>query len=120
LKLLLDACVWGGARPELEGAGCDVVWAGEWEEDPGDVEILAHAHQAGRVLVTLDKDFGEIAVVHGAPHAGIIRLVGFPARAQGRVCLQVLERYREALGAGGIATVEPGRVRLRPGGGRWE
>jgi predicted nuclease of predicted toxin-antitoxin system len=27
--------------------------------------------------VTLDKDFGELAVVYGHPHAGIIRLVDF-------------------------------------------
>jgi hypothetical protein len=44
-----------------------VIWAGEWAEDPGDDEILARAHREGRVLVTLDKDFGELAVVHGQP-----------------------------------------------------
>jgi len=60
MKLLLDACVWGGARQELEVAGHDVVWAGEWPTDPGDEEILALAHREGRVLVTLDKDFGDV------------------------------------------------------------
>jgi predicted nuclease of predicted toxin-antitoxin system len=90
LRLLLDACVWGGAREELERAGYDVDWAGEWAEDPGDEEILARAHQAGRVLVTLDKDFGEVAVVRGVPHSGIVRLVGFSARTQGRTCNQIL------------------------------
>ena len=69
MKLLLDACVWGGARQELEAAGHDVVWAGEWPTDPGDEEILAHAHREGRVLVTLDKDFGELAVVYKIPHS---------------------------------------------------
>jgi predicted nuclease of predicted toxin-antitoxin system len=33
-------------------------------------------HAESRVLVTLDKDFGELAIMKGAPHAGIIRLVG--------------------------------------------
>ena len=56
MKLLLDACVWGGACPELEAAGYDVVWAGSWPTDPGDEQILARAHHEGRVLVTLDKD----------------------------------------------------------------
>lgn len=114
MRLLLDACVWGGARGELEQAGHDVLWAGEWDEDPGDEEILARAHQAGRVLITLDKDFGELAVVRGALHYGIIRLVGFSAREQGRTCTRVLDRYHEDLAAGGIVTVQPGRVRLRP------
>jgi predicted nuclease of predicted toxin-antitoxin system len=44
VKLLLDACVWGGAKQYLEGQGHDVVWAGDWPEDPGDREILERAH----------------------------------------------------------------------------
>lgn len=85
MKLLLDTCVWGGARIVLEGAGHDVAWAGDWSSDPGDAEILRTAHDQGRVLVTLDKDFGERAVVFREPHAGIVRLVSGPARDQGRV-----------------------------------
>ena len=30
MKLLLDTCVWGGARRELVAAGHDVVWSGEY------------------------------------------------------------------------------------------
>lgn len=37
MKLLLDTCIWGGARKDLEAFGHDVVWAGVWPEDPGDV-----------------------------------------------------------------------------------
>ena len=59
MKVLLDTCVWGGARIPLTEAGHDVVLAGDWSEDPGDVAILARAGAEGRVLVTLDKDFGE-------------------------------------------------------------
>ena len=43
MKLLLDTCVWGGARSELEALGYDVVWTGDWESDPGDAEILSYA-----------------------------------------------------------------------------
>ena len=75
MKLLLDTCVWGGAKKTLESSGHDVVWTGDWAEDPGDEEILAKAHNEGRILVTLDKDFGEIAIVKGKPHSGILRLV---------------------------------------------
>jgi predicted nuclease of predicted toxin-antitoxin system len=113
LKILLDACVWGGAQAELRAAGHDVVWAGDWPEDPGDEEILARAHADGRVLVTLDKDFGELAVLHGAPHSGIVRLVAIGARQQAPACLKVLELHGADLGAGAIVTVEPGRLRFR-------
>jgi predicted nuclease of predicted toxin-antitoxin system len=114
MKLLLDACVWGGARQELKAAGHDVVWAGEWPTDPGDEEILARAHREGRVLVTLDKDFGELAVVYRIPHSGILRLVNLAARRQATVCLRVLALYGEDLKSGAIVTAEPGRLRIRP------
>ncbi|MGD9728658.1 MAG: DUF5615 family PIN-like protein [Nitrospiraceae bacterium] len=52
--------MWGGGREALEAAGHDVVWAGAWDIDPGDDDILAQAYREGRVLVTLDKDFGMV------------------------------------------------------------
>ena len=61
MRVLLDTCVWGGAKGGVASGGHDAVWAGDWAEDPGDEEILTRAHADGRVLVTLDKDFGELA-----------------------------------------------------------
>ncbi len=114
MKLLLDTCVWGGAVAALRDRGHDVDWAGDWTEDPGDQEILARAHREQRVLVTLDKDFGELAVVHGTPHSGIIRLVGIGARQQGPTLAAVIASYHEDLARGALITVERGRVRIRP------
>ena len=114
MKLLLDTCVWGGAKKILESSGHDVVWSGDWPEDPGDEEILAKANNDGRILVTLDKDFGEIAIVKGKPHSGILRLVNLSANNQGIVCLRVIEQYGQVLQSGAIITVEPGRIRIRP------
>jgi predicted nuclease of predicted toxin-antitoxin system len=114
VKLLLDTCVWGGAVDPLKAAGHDVVWAGDWPTDPGDDEILALAHREGRILITLDKDFGELAVVRGQTHAGIIRLAILSASQQAPTCLMALNRYGIELQSGAIVTVEPGRVRIRP------
>ena len=114
MKVLLDACVWGGAVRELQEAGHDVVWCGDWPNDPGDREILDQARQEGRVLVTLDKDFGELAVVRRVRHAGIVRLVNLRATQHGRVCLSILDQHGDDLERGALITVEPGRVRLRP------
>ena len=113
MKLLLDSCIWGGSKAPLEAAGHDVVWAGDWSPDPGDDEILKEAHDGGRILVTLDKDFGELAIVKGHPHGGILRLVGHSARNQAIVCLRVLELHGQELAAGAIITAEPGRLRIR-------
>lgn len=115
--MLLDACVWGGAASALSAEGHDVVWAGDWDEDPGDHEILRRAHGEKRVLVTLDKDFGELAIVREIPHSGIVRLVGFAARQQARICMTILDRYGPELLSGALVTVQPGRVRIRRAGG---
>lgn len=89
------------------------MWIGDSASDPGDQEILEWANREKRILITLDKDFGELAIAQGKPHHGMIRLVNFNALRQGQVCSQVLKDYSKELGNRAIITVEPGRVRLR-------
>jgi len=116
MLVLLDACVWGGAQEALYEHGHDVEWIGDLPEDPGDEAVLAQAWDQKRVLVTLDKDFGELAIVRRLPHAGIIRLVGIRAARQGSLCVSLLATYAGELASGAIITAEPGRVRVRPAG----
>jgi predicted nuclease of predicted toxin-antitoxin system len=112
VKVLLDGCVWGGARAALEAVGHEVESTADWPSDPGDSEVLAHAHGNGQVLITLDKDFGEIAIVRRQPHSGILRLVTLRAEQQGPASVEALARYHDDLSKGAIVTVEPGRVRV--------
>jgi predicted nuclease of predicted toxin-antitoxin system len=114
MKILLDACVCGTVRDALMQAGHDLVWAGEWPDDPGDAEILARAHRERRLVITLDKDFGELAIVRRQPHAGILRMVDLSVTRQAEACLEALLAYGDEMTAGAIITVEPGRVRIRP------
>ena len=58
-----------------------------------------------RILVTLDKDFGELAVVRDQPHSGIVRLVGFPAPQQAGACHRVVMSHGDEVLDGGLATV---------------
>jgi predicted nuclease of predicted toxin-antitoxin system len=118
VRLLLDSSVWGKARGELEATGHDVIWVGDWTSDPGDEEILATAHREGRVLVTLDADFGELAVRDRRPHAGILRLVGIAATAQAGIILQVIATSGGDLLAGALITATPQRIRIRRPNGR--
>ncbi len=61
MKILLDdTCLWGKAKTLLAESGHDTIWAGDWGQDPGDEEILQRVFSEGRVLVTLDEDFGEL------------------------------------------------------------
>jgi predicted nuclease of predicted toxin-antitoxin system len=113
MRVLLDSCVWAGVRDALVAVGHDVVWTGDWAEDPGDEEILAFAHREARVLVTLDKDFGRLLFLQGRPHAGIVRLAGLSTRQQVQVSLQMLAQYEQKLTQGAVITVESDRVRIR-------
>jgi predicted nuclease of predicted toxin-antitoxin system len=113
MKVLLDTCVWGGSLRELATQGYDVLWAGDWPSDPGDEEILARAHRESRTLVTLDKDFGDLAIIRGMPHCGIVRLVDIPARQQTPHAVAALQRYGAEFQAGAIVTVTTRRVRIR-------
>lgn len=114
MKVLLDGCVWGGAHDTLRTAGHDVESTAAWPRDPGDDEVLKHAFEPSQVLITIDKDFGELAVVLQRPHVGIVRLVDCRAEDHGRVAAATLARYGQELSQGAIVTVEPGRVRIRP------
>src|SRR5438552_1375839 len=93
-------------------AGCRAIASSIRPADPGDLELLRRAHDEERVLVTLDKDFGELAIVKGEPHSGIVRLVGFAARQQGPTCSRVLTLHSLDLTRGAIVTAEPGRIRV--------
>ena len=113
MKVLLDSCIWPGARDRIAAAGHEVDWVGAWDADPGDEEILARAFANRQVIVTLDKDFGELAVAFGRAQAGIVRLVDVRHTEQGALCIQLLELHGAELAQGAIVTAEPGRVRIR-------
>ena len=113
MRLLLDTCVSGALKAPLTEAGHDVIWSGDWPSDPGDEEILSRAHDEGRVLITLDKDFGELAIVRGVPHSGLVRIARVPLRQQADAIKRVLVLYAEQVLKGAVITIELGRVRVR-------
>lgn len=86
-----------------------------------DQEIFAHAAESGRIIVTLDLDFGEIVGLAGATGPGVLLL-----RLRQKHQRHLRERLRVAvsetagaLQAGAIVLVEDARIRVRqmpPGG----
>jgi predicted nuclease of predicted toxin-antitoxin system len=113
LKLLLDTCVWGGAVESLRESGHDVFWCGELSPDPGDEVILRRAVQEKRVLVTLDKDFGELVFLRGQSHTGIIRLVEVPSLNQAEAIQAIVSKQGEELTQGAIITLKNNKLRIR-------
>jgi predicted nuclease of predicted toxin-antitoxin system len=91
MKVLLDSCVSSKIGHELSNTGHDVEWVGDWDEDPGDDVILTHAFTYQQILITLDKDFGELAIVKRIPHHGIIRLVNISLKKQPPACIEIIK-----------------------------
>ncbi|MBC7294244.1 MAG: DUF5615 family PIN-like protein, partial [Thermoleophilia bacterium] len=66
MKFLLDVCAGGRLRLWLERRGHDVV-AEVRRRSPslGDNDVIAWAWEEERIIITVDKDFGELAVAKG-------------------------------------------------------
>lgn len=67
--------------------------------------------------MTLDRDFGELAIRQGQRHTGIVRLVNVPVLDQGLLITKVLAQHASDLAAGAILTVSPDHTRIRTRGG---
>ncbi len=117
MKVLPDEFVGVGPMAELASAGQDVSIVSPTPPFHAltDEQVLERAYREGRALVTLDKDFGELAVLRCLPHVGIVRIVGYRVGQQGRVCVRILERSGQELASGALVTAEPGRVRILMG-----
>lgn len=115
MKLLADNCVTITFDTEARKAGHDCT---RITPDPGDRTLLKTAWQESRTIVTIDKDFGELAIVQQLPHHGIVRLVQLRVRDQAAIGLAALQRYGSELENGAIVTAYYDRVRVRDGGNR--
>jgi predicted nuclease of predicted toxin-antitoxin system len=106
--------MWYPITHDLRRDGHDVEAVADWPRDPGDSAILAHAHAHQRVLVTLDKDFGDLIVRDRRPHAGLLRLVTDSVHQQASMVRDAIARHEADLLAGAIVTVEEDHIRVRP------
>jgi len=96
----------------LQSLGHDVVKARSFGPDPGDKEILRMAAKEGRILVTIDTDFGQLVFGEQISHSGIIRLPDVPARRRISLMEEVLRKHRQDLTAGAIIKVRGERIRI--------
>jgi predicted nuclease of predicted toxin-antitoxin system len=99
----------------LRERGDDVAWVKEDAPGAADEAVLARAQAEGRLLVTLDKDFGELACRFGLPAScGVIlfRLSGASPDEDNARTLAALTSRDDW--AGHFAVVQDDRIRLRP------
>jgi predicted nuclease of predicted toxin-antitoxin system len=74
MKLLLDECCEPRLAATLRAAGHDVYYVLEADPGAADEAILSLSRAQGRILVTGDRDFGELAIRQGQSVPGLILL----------------------------------------------
>lgn len=115
MLLLLNENMPGTLARLLREGGHDVLAVKEAMRGADDLAVLARAQAGARLLLTQDKDFGELAFRHGLPaECGIIlfRLTGSDPDADIRRMIDALESRMDW--AGQFAVVTDDRVRMRP------
>ncbi len=113
LKILLDTGISHKLCSQFAQHNYEAKWAGE-PSGLSDEFILSTGFIERRIVITLDKDFGTLAVHKKQPHAGIIRLSKYPSAEHLQVSLEILNKYAAFLLRGGIIIAEKGRsLRLR-------
>jgi predicted nuclease of predicted toxin-antitoxin system len=74
MRLVVDECIAPSIVRWLRGENHDVISIFETARGSIDVDILEWSVREQRVLVTADKDFGDLVYRDGLPHQGIILL----------------------------------------------
>jgi predicted nuclease of predicted toxin-antitoxin system len=112
MRFLLDRCVGRRVAEYLRAGGHDVVESRTLGSDPGDRALLAAATADQRVLITLDKDFGQFIFLERVRHAGIIRLPDVPVAQRIALVSDALSRFPEGIPSQTVVTLQIGRVRI--------
>ena len=121
MRLLFDQSTDRRLGPVLRQRGHDVQIVGvDYPRSLPDYQVLAIARQVGRILVTDDRDFGELVFRHRRAHAGIIflRLPSDEFAPKLARLLHVINNYADQLSQFVVVTERQVRVRRPPAGSR--
>ncbi|MCI0698254.1 DUF5615 family PIN-like protein [candidate division KSB1 bacterium] len=114
MNLLADESVDKPIVEQLREDGHDVLYVAEMEPGIPDEVVLQRANEHQALLITEDKDFGELVYRHGLVHLGVIlvRLAGLSPQTKARIVSKIIaERGTEM--PDGFSVISPGMVRIR-------
>jgi predicted nuclease of predicted toxin-antitoxin system len=115
VRLLANENFPSAAVEALRSRGHDVAWIRTEAPGSSDPDVLARAVAEGRLLLTFDKDFGELAFRIGlSAGVGVVlfRLAPTSPEAVARLAVAALESRTDW--AGHFSVVEESRIRMTP------
>jgi predicted nuclease of predicted toxin-antitoxin system len=118
MKIVADESVDRQIVDQLRKDGHTVFSVSESEPSIDDKAVLDRANEHVAVLVTADKDFGELVYRQGLIHQGVvlIRLAGLAPDKKAQIVGSVI-RKRESELAFAFSVIGRGTVRIRKGAG---
>ena len=117
MKILADESVDGPVVARLRADGHDVRYVAELAPGLPDDDVLDQAHEARSVLLTADRDFGELVYRLRQASAGVVllRLAGCtPEEKAVRVSRFFAAHEAEAAGAFAVVSIAATRIRRSP------
>jgi predicted nuclease of predicted toxin-antitoxin system len=114
MRILANENVAGDVVGELRNRGHDVAWVRVTAPGSPDETVLSLAQRQQRVLVTFDKDFGELVFARGAAAScGVVllRLTAPSAAALANIVADAIDGRDDW--AGSFSVVEPHRIRMQ-------
>ena len=115
MRFLFDQSTDRRLGPMLRQRGHDVLTVSvDYPRSLPDFQVLAIARQERRILVTQDRDFGELIFRYRRAHAGVIFLRFPPMELNAKLArlLHVINNYADQLRQFVVVTEQ--RVRVRP------
>ncbi len=114
MKFIADEGVDRQIVDRLRKDGYDITYIAEFDVGAVDPAILELANNEKRILITRDKDFGELAYRNRLVHAGIIlnRLFELTSAKKAEIVSNVVQQYGAEL-ENSFTVIQPGRVRIR-------
>ena len=114
MKFLLDVSASSRSmRATLTRLGHDVKSASDMTPGTADEDILDISAEEGRVLVTEDKDFGELVFVRGMPHPCIVRFTEMGVEEKVAAMVELLDLHADAMSSGAMIVVTRSQYRIR-------
>ncbi|MGB9177940.1 MAG: DUF5615 family PIN-like protein [Pyrinomonadaceae bacterium] len=115
MNLLADESVDLPIVERLRREGHDVLYIAEMEPGIGDDVVLEKANERTALLLTGDKDFGELVFKETRLAAGgvvLIRLAGLSADRKAEIVAHAFQGHGSEFPQH-FSVIEPGRVRIR-------
>jgi predicted nuclease of predicted toxin-antitoxin system len=114
LRFLVDVGVGRKIERWLMENGYDVSSVRDTDPKAKDIDILKKAVSESRIVITMDKDFGELICYSGKAHAGVMILRLSDARADEKieVLKNILRNYSDQI-ENSLCVYQDGRLRIK-------